>query len=108
MDPFQSKLLLLRSAVSTFSGSMQIGFAFGVVVACIAFIITMLYLLLDYKTRILEARKGIFRDFHFDKIEIADAANFPGFLISNSIIGFIFIVFFVTVGISAFAYPLFW
>ena len=68
----------------------------------------MLNLLLDYKTRILEARKGIFRDFTIEKIEIADASNFPGLLISSSIIGFLFVTLVVTISFTLISYPLFW
>ena len=108
MLPFSSKLEFLRVTVSTFTSSIQIGFFIGISFACILFIIVMINLMLDYKTRILEARKGIFRDFNMDAIGVADAANFPGLVISNSIASFVFVTLIVTIIFAILSFPLFW
>lgn len=39
---------------------------------------------------------------------MAEAANFPGLLISNSIMGFFFIVIIITLLFTMMTYPLFW
>ena len=65
-------------------------------------------MIIDYKTRILEARKGIFRDFEIRKLQVAKASNFPGYVISNSIAGFIIVTSIVTMIFTILSYPVFW
>jgi hypothetical protein len=64
--------------------------------------------MLDYKTWILEARKGIFWDFDFKKIEVNRAADFPGLVISNSIAGFVIVTGIITLVFTLLTYPVFW
>lgn len=43
-----------------------------------------------------------------DAIGVADAANFPGLIISNSIASFIFVTAIITILFTILAFPLFW
>jgi len=63
---------------------------------------------MDYKTWILEAWKGIFTGFKLSKIKVVQGVNFPGFLIGNSIVNFIFIAGLSTMIFTVLLWPTFW
>ena len=50
----------------------------------------------------------IFRDFEIKKLQVAKASNFPGYVISNSIAGFIIVTSIVTMIFTILSYPVFW
>lgn len=64
--------------------------------------------MMDYKTRVLQGRKGIYEGFHMEEVEVKDASNFPGFVISTSVGGFVIVVLFVTIMFTFISWPLFW
>lgn len=43
-----------------------------------------------------------------EEVEIKDAANFPGFIISTCVGGFVIVVLFVTIMFTFISWPLFW
>jgi len=43
-----------------------------------------------------------------EEVEVKDAANLPGFVISTSVGGFVIVVAFVTITFTFLAWPLFW
>ncbi len=77
-------------------------------IALVAFIANILNLLWDYKTRMLEAARGIFRGTDLDEISIADGSTLPGYIISNSIIAFIIVCAVCTAVLTILLWPLFW
>lgn len=77
--------------------SLQIGFFIGIIIGIIFVTISLLNLIKDYKERILQGRRGEYRGFIQEEIEVKDSANFPGFIISTAVAGFVIVVFFVTV-----------
>jgi hypothetical protein len=79
-----------------------------VIIGLIIFIVSLVNLIIDYKTRIIEARKGIFRDFHLDKLEVVEGSTLPGYVISNSIAAFVIVVGFSTFILTFLFWPLFW
>ena len=108
ISPFINKLNFIKIQVLTISECATIGLYVGIIVAALFFTISIINLVIDYKTRILEARRGIFRDFHLDKLEVQLGASMPGFLISNSIMAYGLVVISVTLVITLLCYPLFW
>jgi hypothetical protein len=62
----------------------------------------------DFKTRILHARVGIFEELNIEAIDIKEGANLPGYIISNSVMGFAIVVFLGTIGFTFLLWPLFW
>ena len=70
--------------------------------------ISLLNLVWDFKTKILEFRRGIFNEFHHDEVDIKEGANTPGYIISNAVGGFVVVVLVVTVLVTLLIWPLFW
>ena len=56
----------------------------------------------------IEARRGIFRGTDLNDISINDGNSFPGYIISNSIIGFLIICILCTGILTVLIWPLFW
>ena len=108
MDPFYTKLDAIRMMLEDITFALQVAFFVAIMIGIIVFIVSQINLLWDYKTRILEARRGIFRDFHFDKLEIVEGPQLPGFIIANSIAGFALTVFCCTIILTFIFWPLFW
>ena len=55
MSPFTSKLSNLETQILTITSSATIALFISILIAFVVFIIALLNLILDYKTRILEA-----------------------------------------------------
>ena len=88
--------------------AIQVGFIMAVILAIFGFIVSTLNLLLDVKTRVLEAWKGIFREFRMDKLECVHGAQFPGFVISQSLCGFVITIAICTLAFTMMLWPMFW
>ena len=86
----------------------QVAFFIGTVAGIIAISLSLLNLMMDYKTRILQGRKGIYEGFNMEEVEVKDASNLPGFVISTSVGGFVIVVLFVTIIFTFLSWPLFW
>ena len=67
----------------------------------------IIWILLDYKRRVLQARKGIF-EFKRQKIPLSSSTSLPGAIISNSIFMFFIVIIVFTIVFSIIAWPLFW
>jgi len=63
---------------------------------------------MDFKNRVLYGRRGVYEGFNMEEVEVKDASNFPGFVISTSVGGFVIVVLFVTVMFTFISWPLFW
>lgn len=108
MDPFTTKLKNMRLMLEDVIFALQVAFLISVLIGFLLFVISLINLILDFKTKILEARKGIFKDFDMEVVNIQDGASFPGFLISNSIAGFIIVVSLSTATLTLLLWPMFW
>jgi len=80
----------------------------GVCVSIIFFLVMIVNLLMDYKTKMLEARKGVFKGVNKWKVRVVQGVNFPGFMIGNSIVVFIFITILMTLVFTLLLWPVFW
>jgi hypothetical protein len=108
LNPYTTKLNFIQVQVLTFTQCLVIGLHVGLICGIIFFFLSITDLVVDYKTRILEARRGVFWDFHLDKIEVSTGADMPGLLISNSIMSYFLVTGSVTLVIALICYPLFW
>jgi hypothetical protein len=86
----------------------QIAFFISICLALIVFLCSLVNLIFDYKTRIMEARRGIFRDTKMEEVEIMQGSSFPGYMISCSIAGFIITLLCGTIALTALFWSLFW
>lgn len=108
VSPFNDKLYDTRNMLEDLIFAIQVGFIIGVIFALIGFIISILNLILDTKTRVLEARQGKFTDFNFNKLECVHGAQFPGFVISCSLCAFALTTFCITFVFTLLLWPMFW
>ena len=106
--PFTEKLTTIRIMIEDITFSIQLAFFVSTVFAMFVFIISLINLIFDYKTKILEARRGIFKNFNVDVIAVMEGSNFPGFIISSSIAGFFITLACSTLALSFLFWPLFW
>jgi hypothetical protein len=86
----------------------QMAFFVSICLAIIVFLCSLVNLIFDYKTRIMEARRGIFRDTNMEEVEVMEGSNFPGYMISCSIAGFLITVICGTLAMTVLFWPLFW
>lgn len=89
LDPYYNKLKDVGVTVDQLVLAIKIGALVGMIIATTAVVLNLFWLMFDYKTRMLDARKGIF-NFPKDKITIQSSAGLPGGIISNSIFVFFF------------------
>ena len=108
INPFNNKLYDTRMMLEDLIFALQVGFILGVLCAIIGYIVSTLNLILDIKTRILEAWKGIFREFRLDKLECVHGAQFPGFVISQTVCAFALTVIGFTIIFTLLIWPMFW
>ena len=108
ISPFYQKLTDIRIMCEDFTFSLQVGFFIAIIIATIGFLCSLTNLVIDFKTRILEARRGIFREFLMKKVEICDGPSLPGYIISSSIAGFAIVLGCMTLIFTLMIWPLFW
>lgn len=108
MEPFIDKLDYVRLFVENIIFTVQFAFIVAVSIAIISYLVSLTNLLFDYKTQVLKFRKGDIGNFKYKNIEIKDGSNFPGYIISYAVAGFIIQVLFLTVILSILFQPLFW
>ena len=70
----------LHREFDQFSRSLMIAFAIGAAISMIVFSSMMVILLMDFRVKVLEARRGRW-SFNKSKSKIADASNYVGFQI---------------------------
>jgi len=78
-------------------------FITGLVVACLGYFTAWLVLVLDLRAQVLSARVGSF-NFNKSKVKVADASNYFGIQISNSIMTYALLIIAVSLG----AFPMYW
>lgn len=108
ISPFTTKLLSIRTMLEDITFAAQVGFFIAIVVAVIIITISLLDLVHDYKTRILQMRKGNYGDLNMEIVDIKEGANLPGYVISNSVGGFVFVVLITTCLVTILMWPMFW
>lgn len=62
----------------------------------------------DYKEKILLGRQGSYKGFILEEVEVKDSANFPGFIISTAIAGYVIVVGLITIIFTLLTQTLFW
>ena len=107
-SPFLNKLNIIRYMLEDITEAMRLAFFCAICFAILVFLISLVNLIFDYKTRILKARKGEFGNLDFDNLEIMAGSNFPGYTISTSIAGFVITLFCMTLILTLLFWPLFW
>jgi hypothetical protein len=75
----------LHSTFVEFSRSILISFTVGTALSIVLFFVMWIVLLLDLRVHVMEARRGRWR-FDRSKVRIADASNYLGLQISNSLV----------------------
>jgi len=108
INPFTSKLFSMRIMLENLVYAAQIGFFVGIVVATLLVSISLLNLMKDFKKRVIEARRGVFNGFTMSEVEVKEGANFPGFMISCSVGGFVIVCISVTFIFTLLCWPMFW
>ena len=108
ISPFSTKLTTMQIMLEDIVFSAQIAFFIGTVAGIIVISLSLLNLMMDFKTKVIQGRKGIYEGFHMEEVEVKDASNFPGFVISTSVGGFVIVVLFVTIMFTFISWPLFW
>ncbi len=80
----------------------------GCVLAIVLFMYSFTVALFEFRNQVLLARKGQSALPCWAKAEIKDAADFPGLVISNCVIGFVIISGLITILFAALFHPLLW
>jgi hypothetical protein len=97
ISPFETQLSVMQILLSNLIFSLQIGFFIGIVFGILFVTIALLDLIKDYKEKILLGRRGEYPGFVMEEVEVKDSANFPGFIISTSVAGFVIVVGLITI-----------
>lgn len=108
MSPFTTKLNTIRIMLEDITFALQVAFVIATLIGVVVFLVLLVNLIIDYKTRILLARKGEFPGFHMDKADVSEGIAFPGYMISSSIAGFVIVVGGCTLMLTFLLWPLFW
>lgn len=105
--PYFDQLTNVGNMVGQLVFAIELGALIGASIAVTAVFFNVIFILYDYKKRVLLARKGIF-EFKRKKIAIQASSSLPGAIISNSILMFFVCIFLFTLIISIIAWPVFW
>ncbi|MBK8156631.1 MAG: hypothetical protein IPK55_11840 [Streptococcus sp.] len=97
ISPFETQLLSCKFYSSNLIFSLQIGFFIELCLESYLSAIALLDLIKDYKEKILLGRRGEYPGFVMEEVEVKDSANFPGFIISTSVAGFVIVVGLITI-----------
>lgn len=84
LNSYYSRLTSVGDTVNELVFAIKLGTIVGMTLATTAVLINVLWLLYDFRKRMMDARKGKF-DFYKDKIAISLSAGLAGGIISNSI-----------------------
>ena len=58
MSPFIDELLQIQNLINSTTLSLQIGFFFGLTIACISYLISVAYILVEFKNAVMILRSG--------------------------------------------------
>ena len=108
MSPFVTKLTNIRILLEDITFAAQVAFFVSIIIAIVVFVVSLTNLIFNYKTRIMEARRGIFTGFNFDEVEVMEGSNFPGYVIASSIAGFVISLIGCTLILTLVFWPVFW